>query len=250
MNKKKIIIISSVIIIICVVIGCVQHFTNISKDDKENISNTEIITDENDTSNSSTEQSSQNETVDKTEDKKNQNNSESEKSNNENATNKINSANSSNSSNNKTETTKGQSNNHQSNNKPDANRPTSNNKVETTQKKEISVSLTISCKNALKYNVNVPASGYFLTTTSYAVKNGESLFDLLSKTCKQNGIRLDYEGSYITGIGGLYEKECTPQSGWMYRVNGKLIMKSANKYILNDGDKVEFYYVTSPKDMP
>lgn len=247
MNKKKIIIISSVIIIICVVIGCVQHFTNISKDDKENISNTETITDENDTSNLSTNQSSQNDTADKTEDKKNQNNGESEKSNTENATNKVNSANSSN---NKTETTKGQSNNHQSNNKPDANIPTSNNNVETTQKKEISVSLTISCKNALKYNVNIPASGYFLTTTTYAVKNGESLFDLLSKTCKQNGIRLDYEGSYITGIGGLYEKECTPQSGWMYRVNGKLIMKSANKYILNDGDKVEFYYVTSPKDMP
>ena len=53
---------------------------------------------------------------------------------------------------------------------------------------------------------------------------------------------------YIQGIGGLKEKECGGGSGWMYRVNGVAPNKAAMKYYLEDGDVVEWYYVTNSTD--
>lgn len=242
MNKKKIIIISSVIVAICVIIGLVQHFTNTYKNENETVSNSEVITESQPSSNSetTTDLITENETEVKDEQKENKNNN---KNNKDNTGNKD------------TEKPNEDANDfpHQNNN-PAENKPNNNNNNnKPPQKEEISVSLTISCRNALKYAniVDVPTSGYFLSTTNYTVKNGKSAFDLLSNACKENGISLYYEEkSYIKGIGGLNEKDCTPESGWMYRVNGNYINKAAIRYILNDGDKVEFYYVTSYKDVP
>ena len=55
----------------------------------------------------------------------------------------------------------------------------------------------------------------------------------------------EVEGSdyYVSGIGGLKEKQHGPMSGWMYSVNGVAPNKAAIKYNLKDGDKVVWYYV-------
>ena len=55
----------------------------------------------------------------------------------------------------------------------------------------------------------------------------------------------EVEGSdyYVSGIGGLKEKQHGPMSGWMYSVNGVAPNKAAIKYDLKDGDKVVWYYV-------
>lgn len=123
-----------------------------------------------------------------------------------------------------------------------------------TQKQNITVSISITCKNAVSYvnshedcKADVPQSGYFLKSTGFTVKNGSTVFDVLKKACSENSISLSYSSpSYITGIGGLYEKDCGGGSGWMYRVNGNAPTKGANKYVLKDGDTIEWYYVTSP----
>lgn len=241
MNKKKLIIISSLIVILCVVIGIFQHFYNSSK----NLNETTVISSitnelqESENSESQNSQTTQNETEVTNEEENTKNN---------------NKANANNSNSNAT-INKNQKPNAgsfpQQNDNPVENKPNHNSgNNNTTEKKEISVTLTISCKNALKYNVKVPSSGYFLNGTRYNVKNGATVFDVLSNACKENGIKLDYDGSYITGIGGLYEKQCTDDSGWMYRVNGKLPPKAMKNYTLKDGDKIEVYYVTSYQDMP
>lgn len=242
MNKKKLIIISSLIVILCVVIGVFQHFYNSSKNQNETTVISSITNElqESENSESQNSQTTQNETEVTNEEENTKNNNKVNANNNNNSNATIN---------------KNQKPNAgsfpQQNDNPVENKPNHNSgNNNTTQKKEISVTLTISCKNALKYNVKVPSSGYFLNGTRYNVKNGATVFDVLSNACKENGIKLDYDGSYITGIGGLYEKQCTDDSGWMYRVNGKLPPKAMKNYTLKDGDKIEVYYVTSYQDMP
>ncbi len=119
-----------------------------------------------------------------------------------------------------------------------------------TKPAEISITLSITCKNAVQYgNTSVPQNGVILSSKTYTAEEGATVFDALKALCEKNGIALKYDKPYyIQGIGGLNEKDCGAGSGWMYRVNGATPMKAANKYILADGDEVEWYYVTNSKD--
>ena len=122
--------------------------------------------------------------------------------------------------------------------------------AEEPQKKEITVSFSISCKNAVAYgSENAPQSGYFIRPEEYTGKEGITVFDVLEAECKSHGIELTYKDKYyIQGIGGLAEKQCGGGSGWMYRVNGVAPHKAAVGYYLKDGDVVEWYYVTNIND--
>lgn len=117
------------------------------------------------------------------------------------------------------------------------------------QSKTITVTVVISCKNALAYGADVPQSGYILDQTRITLREGQTVFDALEAACDKNGVSLTYQSkSYITGIGGLNEHDCGGASGWMYRVNGINPVKAAAKYTLKNGDSVEWYYVTSSND--
>lgn len=118
------------------------------------------------------------------------------------------------------------------------------------QKKEITVSFSITCKNAVAYGrSDIPQSGYFIRPEDYSGKEGITVFDVLEAECKSHGIELTYKDKYyIQGIGGLAEKQCGGGSGWMYRVNGVAPHKAAVGYYLKDGDVVEWYYVTNIND--
>lgn len=50
--------------------------------------------------------------------------------------------------------------------------------------------------------------------------------------------------TYITGINGLFEKDNGPESGWIYTVNGKMIMKPCSKCLLSPNDIVKWTYLT------
>lgn len=138
-------------------------------------------------------------------------------------------------------------------------RETAAEKKETTQKQKITVTFSVTCKNALAYekttqkghelHLNLPQSGYIIGQTEITLKNGQTVFDALEAACDKNGVSLRYQSKiYITEIGGLAEKDCGGASGWMYRVNGTNPRKAASKYVLKDGDTVEWYYVTSASD--
>ena len=124
-------------------------------------------------------------------------------------------------------------------------------RTETTSKEKqtVTVTFSVSCKNALSYGADVPQSGYIIGQTQLTLKQGQTVFDALEAACDKNGVSLTYQSkSYITGIGGLNEHDCGGASGWMYRVNGTNPMKAAAKYTLKNGDSVEWYYVTSSND--
>lgn len=94
----------------------------------------------------------------------------------------------------------------------------------------------------------VPADGILLAETSVSFQEGESAFDVLKQVCRDNGVHLEfsttpgYGSAYIEGIGNLYEFDCGPRSGWLYKVNGQVPDLACSAYVLQDGDRVEFLY--------
>ena len=94
----------------------------------------------------------------------------------------------------------------------------------------------------------VPSNGVILAPTKVTFYEGESVFDVLQRVCKEKGIHLEsswtpiYNSAYIEGIHNLYEFDCGELSGWVYRVNGWYPNYGCSRYQLADGEKVEFRY--------
>lgn len=94
----------------------------------------------------------------------------------------------------------------------------------------------------------VPGDGVILAPTAVTFYEGENVFNILQRTCKQQKIHMEfsdtpaYNSAYIEGIHNLYEFDCGEQSGWMYRVNGWFPNYGCSRYELKDGDVVEWLY--------
>ena len=94
----------------------------------------------------------------------------------------------------------------------------------------------------------VPSNGSILSATTVTFYEGESVFDVLQRLCKNKGIHLEsswtpvYNSAYIEGIHNLYEFDCGSLSGWMYRVNGWYPNYGCSRYQLQQGDVVEWRY--------
>ena len=94
----------------------------------------------------------------------------------------------------------------------------------------------------------VPSDGVILAKTTVTFYEGESVFDVLQRVCKEKGIHMEsswtpiYNSAYIEGIHNLYEFDCGELSGWMYRVNGWYPNYGCSRYQLKDGDVVEWRY--------
>ncbi len=94
----------------------------------------------------------------------------------------------------------------------------------------------------------VPSNGVILAKTTVTFYEGESVFDVLQRLCKEKGIHMEaewtpiYNSAYVEGIYNLYEFDCGALSGWMYKVNGWYPNYGASRYQLKDGDVVEWRY--------
>ena len=94
----------------------------------------------------------------------------------------------------------------------------------------------------------VPADGVVLPETTVTFYEGESVFDVLQRLCREQKIHLEsswtpiYDSAYIEGLHNLYEFDCGSLSGWMYRVNGWYPNYGCSRYQLQDGDIVEWKY--------
>ncbi len=94
----------------------------------------------------------------------------------------------------------------------------------------------------------IPSNGVILEPTTVAFYEGESVFDVLQRVCKENDIHMEsswtpiYNSAYIEGIHNLYEFDCGALSGWMYRVNGWYPNYGCSRYQLVDGEVVEWRY--------
>lgn len=94
----------------------------------------------------------------------------------------------------------------------------------------------------------VPADGWILEPVTVTFYHGESVFNVLQRTMKQNKIHMEfvntpmYNSAYIEGINNLYEFDVGELSGWMYQVNGWFPNYGCSRYQLKDGDVIEFEY--------
>jgi len=94
----------------------------------------------------------------------------------------------------------------------------------------------------------VPSGGVILPKTTVTFYEGESVYDVLQRVCKDNGIHMEaswtpiYNSAYVEGIHNLYEFDCGALSGWMYKVNGWYPNYGSSRYQLQEGDAVEWRY--------
>lgn len=94
----------------------------------------------------------------------------------------------------------------------------------------------------------LPANGVILPATTVTFSEGESAFDVLQRVTKDKKIHMEanfmpiYNSAYIEGIGNIYELDCGPLSGWMYKVGGWFPNYGCSRYALQNGDKLEFLY--------
>jgi len=119
-----------------------------------------------------------------------------------------------------------------------------------------SVTLSIDCLTALD-NLDkldaakvplLPDDGFFLPAKEVELNPGETVFDVLLRETRANGIHMEFNknpalsSSYVEGIGNLYEFDCGELSGWTYLVNGKGIGYGSSSHVLADGDVVKWRY--------
>lgn len=100
----------------------------------------------------------------------------------------------------------------------------------------------------------VPEDGVIFPATEVVFYGGESVFNLLSRVCRQNSIHMEfvdtplYNSAYIEGIGNLYEFDAGEFSGWVYTVNGWQPNYGSSRYALHDGDVVVWSYALDVGD--
>lgn len=122
------------------------------------------------------------------------------------------------------------------------------------------VHISIRCDTVLEHYENldkrlqseefVPPDGVILPQTEYVLRPGDTAFDILDRAARYNKIQMEYQGAssnsfgsaYVQGIHYLYEYSCGPLSGWRYLVNGEFPNYGCSKYVLQDGDVIEWVY--------
>ena len=94
----------------------------------------------------------------------------------------------------------------------------------------------------------IPGDSWILPPTEVVFYEGESAFNILQRTCRQNAIHMEYEetpiydSAYIEGIANLYEFDAGNLSGWMYSVNGWFPNYGCSRYQLQNGDTIQWVY--------
>lgn len=94
----------------------------------------------------------------------------------------------------------------------------------------------------------VPENGVILSSQTVTFHEGESVYDVLQRVCRENKIHMEaswtpmYNSAYIEGIANLYEFDCGSGSGWMYCVDGWYPNYGCSRYQLKQGERVEWRY--------
>jgi len=123
-----------------------------------------------------------------------------------------------------------------------------------TQKKYVTI--TVSCltiyDNLESFDKTkreiLPGNGLIVPATKVEILEDETVFDVLLKVTKDKGIHMEYvstplyKSNYIEGIGNIYEIDTGPLSGWMYKVNNWFPNYGCGRYVLKDGDNIEWVY--------
>ena len=94
----------------------------------------------------------------------------------------------------------------------------------------------------------VPLDGIIFPATEVTAYDGESVFNVLQREMRRNGIHMVsrqtpiFNSAYIEAISNIYEFDVGPLSGWMYGVNGRFPSFGSSQYLLSPDDVVEWVY--------
>lgn len=135
-------------------------------------------------------------------------------------------------------------------------KPKQTKKTEGTKKTKKKVTISIRCDSILEHmdqcdpakRKYVPENGWVLKETTVTFTEGETVFDVLKRVCKQKKIPIEYSWTpvynnyYIEGIHHLYEFDCGYESGWTYRVDGVFPNYGCSEYRLEGGESVVWEY--------
>lgn len=113
--------------------------------------------------------------------------------------------------------------------------------------------VSISCKTAVDsgklsdtMKKLLPEDGVIFDSYEVRYEDGASAFDVIASAVKSNGVHMEYQGGkklpYIEGVANLYEFDCGPLSGWMYKVNGWFPSFGMGQYKILPGDSIELVY--------
>lgn len=94
----------------------------------------------------------------------------------------------------------------------------------------------------------IPKNGILFAPQAVTFYEGESVYDVLQRVCRENGIPMEaswtpmYNSAYVEGIGNLYEFDCGKGSGWMYRADGWYPNYGCSRYQIKQGERIEWRY--------
>ena len=94
----------------------------------------------------------------------------------------------------------------------------------------------------------VPKDGIISPATEVEFSEGESVFDVLQRVCRDNAIHMEsnwtpmYNSAYVEGINNLYEFDGGRWSGWMYCVNDWYPNYGCGVYFVKPGEVIEWNY--------
>ncbi len=94
----------------------------------------------------------------------------------------------------------------------------------------------------------IPEDGWILKPVTVSFQEGESVFDVLQRVCKERKIHMEfsntpmYNSAYIEGIHNIYEFDVGSLSGWNYKVNDWFPNYGCSRYKLKDGDVINWMY--------
>lgn len=122
--------------------------------------------------------------------------------------------------------------------------------------KEKTCTISIRCDTILKNMSSlapekqaiIPKNGVVISETKADFHEGETVFNVLLRETKKHKIHFEfsktpvYQSAYIEGIANIYEYDAGELSGWMYKVNGVFPNMGCSRYVLSDGDKIEWVY--------
>ena len=106
--------------------------------------------------------------------------------------------------------------------------------------------ISINCFTAVNYKNSDRKNADILESYTVTFNQGDTVFDLFKRACRENKIQFEYEGEgtsvYISGIDYLYEFDCGELSGWEYSVNNSFPNVGCNAFKPDDGDTVKWLY--------
>ena len=94
----------------------------------------------------------------------------------------------------------------------------------------------------------VPTDGVILPKTTVSFAEGDTVYQVLQKVTEAADIQMEsswtpmYDSYYVEGINHLYEFDCGPESGWMYKVNEWFPNYGCSAYTLKAGDDIVWCY--------